>query len=288
MDDGQQGDFAVVFSGAGLPEVTQYTVSGPSIVTGRPYRFYLVPENHVGVSTTPSEIAQYRACQAPSDPAAPTRVATSQTSVEIAWTAPEDDGGCALTGYAILVGDEASATADGVSYVEVHAADVRNKPSLNRYAVTALPAPIAAGTTLRFKVTAFNEGGPSGFSTTSSRSLRVVLASVPSLSSESQAASAPQRDPVTSPTLLKVTYSAPASDGGSPITNYEVQMDDGIGGGFHTMAGGDGKVYLKTYFIAQGGGTCAYTQACQQSVSGYGLAGQQYTEIVTTLSLTKG
>ena len=50
MDNGNTGDFALVFSGAGNPEVVEYKVTGSSIVTGRRYRFYLSAENHVGLS----------------------------------------------------------------------------------------------------------------------------------------------------------------------------------------------------------------------------------------------
>lgn len=96
-----------------------------------------------------------------------------------------------------------------------------------------MPDTAAAGATLRFKMMAFNEGG---FSVTSTQSLRVVLASVPTQPAHGAVSDAS----VTSATAIKVLYDAPASDGGTPITNYEVQMDDGIGGGFHTVAGGDG------------------------------------------------
>lgn len=77
--------------------------------------------------------------------------------------------------------------------------------------------------------------------------------------------------------MIRVTYTAPASDGGTPLTNYEVQMDDGLGGGFSSVAGGDGVVYLRTYFTAQGGGTCTYSEACELAVTGYGLDGVQYS-----------
>jgi len=50
MDNGNTGDFALVFSGAGNPEVVEYKVTGSSIVTGRRYRFYLSAENYVGLS----------------------------------------------------------------------------------------------------------------------------------------------------------------------------------------------------------------------------------------------
>jgi hypothetical protein len=133
----------------------------------------------------------------------------------VQWTPPDDDGGCSITGYAILAGDEDQASSDGVTYSEVHSADVRDIPTLSTFTVTELPGTAAAGSNLRFKIMAFNEGG---FSLTSTQSLRVVLASVPD-----QPSSAAARDAsVTSASMLKVTYSAPASDGGSPITNYEV------------------------------------------------------------------
>ena len=281
MDDGANGEFSLVFSGAGYPDLTEYTATGDSLLTGHLYRFYLVSENHVGLSTSASEIAGYRACQAPEGLDPPERVATSQTSVSVAWSPPADDGGCALTGYALLMGDEAEATAEGVSYAEVHADDVRDRPSLNSLTVTALPGSVAVGTTLRFRLMAFNQGG---FSATSSRSLRVVLATVPA-----QPADAAESDTgVTSGSVLKVTYAAPASDGGSPVTNYEVQMDDGVGGGFHTVAGGDGAGYLKHYFIAHGGGACSYSEACEAALTSYGLDGEQYSQTVTSMALVKG
>lgn len=76
--------------------------------------------------------------------------------------------------------------------------------------------------------------------------------------------SAPLRDhDVTSGQVIRVTYSAPTTDGGNPLISYEVQMDDGLGGGFSTVAGGDGQAYLKLYFIALGGtSTCNYTSPC--------------------------
>jgi hypothetical protein len=135
-----------------------------------------VSENYVGLSTAASDIAEFRACLAPSGLAAPTRVTTTDSSVVLAWSAPEDDGGCSLTGYAILAGDEDVATAEGVTYAEVHSAAVGGDPAMSTFTVTELPGTASAGSNLRFKLMAFNEGG---FSVTSTQSLRVVLASVP-------------------------------------------------------------------------------------------------------------
>lgn len=164
MDDGAQGDFSLVFSGEGYPDLVEYTVDGGLIETGLPYRFYVVSENYVGLSTSASDIAEFRACLEPSGLAAPTSVSTTDTSVSISWSAPVDDGGCALTGYAVLVGDEDVATSGGVTYSEVHSAEVRDDPSMSTFTVSEIPGTASAGSNLRFKLMAFNEGG---FSVTS-------------------------------------------------------------------------------------------------------------------------
>jgi hypothetical protein len=99
--------------------------------------------------------------------------------------------------------------------------------------------------------------------------LKAILAGTPQAPS-----SGPVRDSVTSSSLLKVTYSPP-NDSGSPISNYEVQMDDGVGGGFATVAGGDTQRYMTDSFIAMGGGSCIYnaTGSCITTTSSYGLDG---------------
>jgi hypothetical protein len=120
---------------------------------------------------------------------------------------------------------------------------------------------------LRFKIRSTNAAG---FSFTSDRSLKSILAGTPGAPSLG-----PVRDSVTSGSVLKVTYSPP-NDSGSPISNYEVQMDDGIGGGFSTVAGGENQAYLTNSFIAMGGGTCLYNTSagsCITTTSSYGLDG---------------
>ena len=54
-------------------------------------------------------------------------------------------------------------------------------------------------------------------------------------------------DTTTSGSAIKIKYSAP-DNGGSPITNYEIQMDNGLGGPFYTVAGGESSIYTYTYF----------------------------------------
>ena len=51
----------MIFSGSGYPDQTEYTVS-TDLETGMPYRFYVVSENYVGLSTSASSITEHRAC----------------------------------------------------------------------------------------------------------------------------------------------------------------------------------------------------------------------------------
>jgi hypothetical protein len=145
--------------------------------------------------------------------------------VTIAWTAPED-GGCAVSSYAILRDGGPSST----TFTEVHSTEVNNNANLNQFTVTDLPTSIL-GHTLKLKVSVTNIGG---YTNDTCEALAVVVADVPSTP-----ASGPVSDvSVTTVDIIRITYAAPASDGGSLLTNYEVQMDDGIGGGFTTIAGG--------------------------------------------------
>jgi hypothetical protein len=164
------------------------------------------------------------ACIAPSGLDRPIQGAVSKTSVELYWMEPYDDGGCPLYGYSILRDDGA-----GGSFVEVHATDVNGKPSLNTYTVTDLPTSTSI-LTVKFKIKAINKAMLS----VTSKPRSIVLASPPSAP-----LSAPYSDSLlTTSSMIKVLFNEP-SDGGSPILNYEVQMDDGMGGGFTTIAGGN-------------------------------------------------
>lgn len=111
--------------------------------------------------------------------------------------------------------------------------------------MTDLPA-LSAGYTLKLKMKAFNVAGKS----VTSKVVSTIVADVPST---------PTSGPVsvgtiTSADKIKITYTAPSS-GGSLITNYEVQMDDGLGSGFITVAGGTSSNLITTYFSASTSGT---------------------------------
>ena len=83
MDNGIHGDFDLVYNGEGVPTVRNFEATG--LVTGRPYRFYVVTLNHVGQSPL-GEIVTIYACENPSGLAAPEKLDVSKTSVTVKWT----------------------------------------------------------------------------------------------------------------------------------------------------------------------------------------------------------
>lgn len=234
MDDGLNGQFEMIHNGGKLPSTVSASKSG--LITGLPYRFYVVAENVIGKSI-PSSITTIYSCTAPSGLDRPVKGSVTQTTVQLFWNAPVDDGGCLITGYSILRDD-----GNNGNFVEVHAATVNGKPNLKTFVVTDLPAS-PVGKTVKFKIVAHNMATYS----VTSFSTPVVIAAPPT-----SPASAPVSDfSVTNQNLIKVVYAAPSSDGGSPILNYEIQMDDGLGSGFRTIAGGDSQIHLYTFFQAQ-------------------------------------
>lgn len=83
-----------------------------------------------------------------------------------------------------------------------------------------------------------------GFYNVSYEYLTVVVADVPDTPS-----AAPISDTdYTDWTRLRLTYDEPFA-GGSVLTNYEIIIDDGLGGGFVTIAGGSVNTHLDTYVM---------------------------------------
>lgn len=106
--------------------------------------------------------------------------------------------------------------------------------------VTDLPAGVL-GEPIKFRVEATNLGG---YYNISYEHLEVIVADVPSTPTQGPLSDSSFTDA----TRIKVYFSEPY-DGGSVLLNYQVQMDDGLGGGFITIAGGDLGQFLETEVI---------------------------------------
>ena len=102
MDDGNGGVFTDIFEGVFEPSIFSYYVTG--LITGLQYRFKIRAAG-INDQGPESNIASFYACTKPSEFQSPTLIISNTTSIQIQWSAPRDDGGCSLTGYAVFRDD---------------------------------------------------------------------------------------------------------------------------------------------------------------------------------------
>ena len=174
---------------------TSATVGG--LVNGTSYTFTVVATNALGSS--PTSAASNAVTPAPV-PGAPHNVtaARGDKAATVGWTAPSTSGGSAITGYTV--------TSSPGGITKTVAADQ----------TTALVTGLTNGTGYTFTVVARNSAGASPPSEPSST---VVPATVPGAPASVTA--------VKGDSSVAVSWLAPGSNGGSPITGYTVTSNPG-------------------------------------------------------------
>ncbi|HWG72759.1 MAG TPA: fibronectin type III domain-containing protein, partial [Acidimicrobiales bacterium] len=184
---------------------TSYVVGG--LTNGTTYFFTIKAVNSVGTSGPSDEVSATPAAP-PAVPGAPTGLAATAGNgqVSLTWTPPTSTGGSTITGYDVYQGT----TTGGESTTAVNALPV----SGTTYVVGGL----TNGTTYYFTVEAINAIGNSAPSNEASAT-PVAPPSPPS----GLVASAGNAQ-------VSLTWTAPASDGGSAITGYNVYEGTTAGG----------------------------------------------------------
>lgn len=195
----------------GGSEITGYTVtsipdgiiakgtSSPITITGlssgRNYTFTVAATNNVGTSVAS---AVSNVILTPSRPDAPENVTAiaGNTQATVSFNAPQSNGGNLITGYTV------TSLPGGITATGTTSPIIVNS--------------LTNGTTYSFTVVATNEVGNSPASQPSGN---ITLSSVPG---------SPKAVTATmSSTGLQVSFTAPDSDGGSPITGYTVTSNPG-------------------------------------------------------------
>ncbi|MGO4598630.1 fibronectin type III domain-containing protein [Terrabacter sp. 2RAF25] len=183
---------------------TRFTDTGE--VNGTAYYYKVAATNAVGTSPQSNEASATPRATAPSAPGGLIASAGDRT-VALSWQMPTSDGGSGITGYNVYRGT--SAGAEG------------SAPIASNVAITTFTdSGLVDGTTYFYRVAAVNAVGASALSGEASATPQAA-ATVPS-APQSLAA-------VGSNTTVALTWSRPASDGGSAVTGYSVYRGTSAG-----------------------------------------------------------
>jgi large repetitive protein len=187
----------------GTSTAVSATVTG--LTNGTTYIFRVAATNNVGNSAYSSNSASIKV---QTNPGAPTSVAGTRgsTQVILTWSPPSYDSGTAITDYAVQYSSNSGSTWTTFP----HAASTATSITVNG---------LANGTSYIFRVAAVNAVGTGTYSTASSA---VTPATTPGAPSITQATG--------TTTSVTLTFSAPASNGGSAITSYAASCTSSNGG----------------------------------------------------------
>jgi fibronectin type 3 domain-containing protein len=143
-------------------------------------------------------------------PAAPQSLAATagSASVSLSWSAPVSDGGAAITGYNVYRGT----TSGGESATPV---------ATNVSALSFTDTGLTNGTTYYYQVAALNSAGLSPQSSQAFATPQIVQATVPTAPTGVAA--------VGGSSSVALSWSTPASNGGSPITGYNLYRGTSAG-----------------------------------------------------------
>lgn len=216
------------------------------LTAGTSYTFKVKATNATGDSAYSSDSNSITTTAAATVPGAPTigaAIPTGQTTATVAFTPPSSDGGAAITSYS-AISTPGSITATGSS---------------SPITVTGL----TASTSYTFKVRATNSVGNGSYSGDSASITTNAVPTVPGAPTISGAIA-------TGGTTADVSFSAPASNGGSPITSYTILSSPGsitatlsqAGGGTFNVTGlTPGVTYTFTVKATNAVGDSSYSSA---------------------------
>ena len=179
---------------------TTYAHTGLTAGATRHYRVSAINANGAG---DPSNVANATTgATAPGAPTGLTATASGTTAINLSWSAPATTGGAAITGYKIEVSPNGtSGWTDQVA-------------NTNSTATTYAHTGLGGGTTRHYRVSAINANGAG------------TASNVDSATTDATAPGAPTGLTATASgtTAINLSWSAPASTGGSAITGYRIEV----------------------------------------------------------------
>ena len=173
-----------------------------NLTAGTTWHYRVFAINTIGTSSASNVVFTTTAARVPDAPTNLTASASGRTRIDLEWDRPGFDGGSRITGYRIQKSDDAGANWDDL--------EPNTGRTTTRYANTGL----SAGTTRHYRVRAINSVGPGEASDTASAT------TAPNVPGPPQGLTAV----ATGMTSIDLSWSPPASDSGSAITGYRIEV----------------------------------------------------------------
>ena len=227
---------------------TTYSHTGLAAGTTRHYRVSAINSNGAGA---PSNVDG--ATTGTTVPGAPTGLvatASGNTRINLSWTAPAITGGSPITGYRIEVSPDGNS-----NWSDLEA-------NTNGPATTYSHTGLAAGTTRHYRVSAINSNGAGAASSVDDATTGTTVPDAPTVLTATASGT----------TRINLSWTAPASDGGSPITGYRIESSPNGNSSWTTLVattGGAGTTHSDTGLP---GGTTRHYRVSAINSNGAGAA----------------
>ena len=227
---------------------TTYAHTGLASGDTRHYRVSAINANGSGAASNVDSATT--GTTVPDAPSGLTATASGSTQIDLSWTAPASTGGSAITGYKIEV------SPNGTSGWTDQVANTSS--TTTTYAHTGL----ASGDTRHYRVSAINANGSGTASNVDSATTGTTVPGAPSGLSATASGS----------TQINLSWSAPASDGGSAITGYKIEVSSNGGSSWTDQVANTSSTTTTYAHSGLGGGTTRHYRVSAINANGAGTA----------------
>jgi titin len=178
--------------------VRSFNVTGLTRATA--YRFRVTAKNSIGYGAVSAVLSVTTPFDVPGAPTALTKASITGSGITLGWTAPTNNGGAAVSDYKVEVSRDSGSTWSTV-------------PRAVSTSRTLVVTGLAPGTEYQVRVSAKNSAGFSTPLTGSFTTLSTVPGTITNLATSNVLG-----------TSLTLTWDLPASNGGSAISDYQIQV----------------------------------------------------------------